>query len=185
MYRKRECQRFRLESPGTEASEGGEKFKQKARKLAEARATAAARPAMAAILATGQPGLSSVGATGQSAASSTGPPGTTARLTPRGSVASGTSADPPLEGNSAESRQYRKRLMRDITDKKIQELTKGARKKVASDGTPFLSHTDRWNRDSIYRAQMQNGDVPKWLVWTSIGFTVRLDGQPGDQWPVV
>ncbi len=41
-------------------------------------------------------------------------------------------ADPPLEGNSAASRAYRKRLMGAITDRKIFELEKGAKKKKGS-----------------------------------------------------
>jgi hypothetical protein len=138
---------------------------------------------MAAVIVSEPSGLSSIGTTGQPAASSTAPAGTTARLVPRGSVATMPTADPPLEGNSAASRAYRKRLMGGMTNRKIFELEKGAKKKKAADGTFFLSHTDRWNRCGIYRAQMQRDGNPKWLVWESTGLTAREDGQGGDQWP--
>ncbi len=74
--------------------------------------------------------------------------------------------------------------MLDISDKKIHELTTRAKKQKASDGSKYLSHTDRYNRDSTYRVQMQEKNVPKWLVWQSTGHTARLDGQLCDQWPV-
>ena len=70
-----------------------------------------------------------------------------------------------------------------MSDRKIFELEKGAKKKLGPDGTLFLSHTDRWNRCGVYRAQMQRDGNPKWLVWGSTGFTVREDGQRCDQWP--
>jgi hypothetical protein len=186
LYQRRQCQSFRIAPPGSAWSEKGHHFQKKAR--ASARAAAAIRPAAAAVIVTEPSGLSSSGSTGQPAGSSTAPAGTTARLVPRGSVATGQPANPPLEGNSPASRAYRVQLMYGVkgrmSDRKIFELEKGSRKNKAADGTNFLSHTDRWNRCGVYRAQMQRDGTPKWLVWESNGFTVREDGQLNmDQWP--
>mgnify|MGYP002808320533 CR=1 FL=1 len=74
--------------------------------------------------------------------------------------------------------------MLNISDKKIHDLTTRAKKTKTSDCSTYLSHTDRYNRDSAYRVQMQENNVPKWLVWQSTGHTARPDGQLGDQWPV-
>jgi hypothetical protein len=90
--------------------------------------------------------------------------------------------EPRVEGNSFASRAYRKRLCDEcevLNDSKIHNLNNRARK-----GAKFTSHADRWRNDSIYRAQMTSQGIPEWLVWESDGTTSRVDGRPGDQWPV-
>jgi hypothetical protein len=69
-----------------------------------------------------------------------------------------------------------------IQTKQIYHLNKNAKSKTASDGTKFLSHTDRWNRCSNYREQKILDGCPKWLVYES-GDTHRLDNEKGDQFP--
>jgi hypothetical protein len=171
-YTRRQCSYFRIAPPGSEYNEKGASFQKKARQNER---TAAAAPALAAVMVTVPTGLSSASGTGATG-SSTAPAGTTVRLTPRGSVATAPPAVPSLEGNSAESRAYRKALMGDISNKKVSTLEKAARKNKATDGSHFLSHTDRWNRCGVYRGQMQRDGTPKWLVWPSTGLTAREDG---------
>jgi hypothetical protein len=72
--------------------------------------------------------------------------------------------------------------MSDFSPAKIYALNKGAKAKTGADGTKFLSHTDRWNRCTIYSSQKERDGCPKWLVYKS-GDTHRADGQPGDQFP--
>ena len=184
--------RFRLASPGSEASEGGKSYTARRLQRPRGRGAAAPRPAMAAVLATAaQAGLSSVGSTGQEASSSTGQPGATSStgqpgakviLTPRRGSAALTGDEPRIEGNSLASRQYRKRLCDEcniLSDQKIHDLNTRARK-----GAKFTSHTDRYHNDSTYRGQMLAQRIPEWLVWKSNGTTSRVDGQLGDQWSV-
>ena len=45
---------------------------------------------------------------------------------------------------------------------------------------PYKSHTDRYRRDPVYKAQMMRQDTPEWLVFSD-GKTHRLDGLEGDQ----
>ena len=92
-------------------------------------------------------------------------------------------AEPRVEGNSDASRALRKRLCdecKGLSDAKIQALNNRAKK--AKQG--YTSHADRMRNDSVYRQQMSSQGIPEWLVWTSNGHTSRVDGQPGDQWPV-
>jgi hypothetical protein len=179
-YKRRHCKHFRIAPPGHSWSDKGVEYEKMARRTA--RTSAATPPAMAAVIVPEPSGLSSVGSTGQRAASSSAPAETTARLTPRGSVAAMPPANPPLEGNSAASRAYRLSLMGDVTNQKIYNLTKAAKKNVGADGTPFLSHTDRWNRCLTYRSQKTRDGCPKWLIYPS-GETVREDGEKGEQFP--
>ena len=50
-------------------------------------------------------------------------------------------------------------------------------------GHAYRSHTERYREDPGYRKNMQNQNVPEWLVLNSTGHTYRVDGLPGDQWP--
>jgi hypothetical protein len=170
-YKRRHCKWFRLAPPGHELSEkGGEFLRLKRRQEPAVRAPESSGP-------------SSFGSTGQRAASSlSASAGTLARVEPRGSVAA---VHPPLEGLSRESRAYRLMLMRrmgDHSNAKIYTLNKNARSKKAADGTKFLSHTDRWNRCSVYRTQKESDGCPKWLIYES-GDTHRVDNQYGDEFP--
>ncbi len=181
-YKRRHCKWFRLAPPGHELSEKGEEFLRLERK--QKLATAAVFPAMAAVMAPESSGPSSFGSTGQRASSSLSASAETiARVEPRGTVA----ADhPPLEGLSRESRAYRLSLMQRMADHsttKIYTLNKNARSKKAADGTKFLSHTDRWNKDSTYRKMKERDGVPKWLIYVGTGDTHRLDNEKGDEFP--
>ncbi len=69
-----------------------------------------------------------------------------------------------------------------IDNGRIYQLNKNAKAKWGADGTKFLSHTDRWNRDANYREQKIRDGCPKWLVYES-GDTHRLDNEWGDQFP--
>ena len=48
-----------------------------------------------------------------------------------------------------------------------------------------LSHTQRFREDLGYQADMVVQGVPEWLVLHGTGHTFRLDGKPGDQWPLL
>ncbi len=73
--------------------------------------------------------------------------------------------------------------MEDHTKDKIYKLNKAARKNFHTDGTTFLSHTDRWIKNEQYREQKRRDGCPKWLVYPS-GDTARCDGQRGDEFEV-
>ncbi len=73
--------------------------------------------------------------------------------------------------------------MEDHTTDKIYRLNKSARKNFHTDGTHFLSHTDRWIKNEQYREQKRRDGCPKWLVYPS-GDTYRCDGRWGDEFEV-
>jgi hypothetical protein len=199
LYQRRHCEHFELAPPGRRESEKGEKFLRNLRRqgtgsqpvvpaMAAVRAPESSGPA-ATALESSRP--SSLGSTGQQAASSSSASAGTGanavplpRVQPRGSVAA-VAALPPLEGCSRASRNYRLELMLEmgsIQTRQIYNLNKNARAKRASDGTRFLSHTDRWERCDNYREQKILDGCPKWLIYES-GDTHRRDNEKGDQFP--
>jgi hypothetical protein len=125
---------------------------------------------------------------GSVAAASSSGTRTPAVLTPRQGSGQGTVSAPAeliLEGSSEEARRNRAALCVNLTDGKMHDLNKNARKQKDADGVNkgFRSHTDRYRADLAYRQNMQRQNVPEWFVFHTTGNTYRADGAEGDQWP--
>ncbi len=109
-------------------------------------------------------------------------------LTPRQGSGQGTVSAPAeliLEGSTEEARRNRAALCVNLTDGKMHDLNKNARKQKDADGVNkgFRSHIDRYRADLAYRQNMQRQNVPEWFVFHTTGHTYRADGAEGDQWP--
>jgi hypothetical protein len=89
------------------------------------------------------------------------------------------SNDPPAlagdpNGAGPASRMRRIQLCANIPNSKMKAWNVSAKR------LKFLSHTDRYRRDPVYKAQMMRQNTPEWLVFSD-GNTHRLDGEIGDQ----
>ena len=106
-------------------------------------------------------------------------------LTPRAEVAAPAAL--LLEGPSEEARRRRTRLCResDISDGKMNDLNKNAKKQKDGNRVSrgWRSHTERYRADAAYRQHMMNNGTPEWLVFRSTGYTSKFDGTQGDEWP--
>ncbi len=85
-------------------------------------------------------------------------------------------ADP--SGRGPASRQGRIQLCEGISDGQKHDKNKAAKKQKPT-GT-YLTHTDRYRKDIVYRTQMIRQGFPEWLVFRN-GNTSRIDGMPGDE----
>ncbi len=81
-------------------------------------------------------------------------------------------------GPGPASRQRRAQLCEHLKNKDMKAANTAA-KRQKPPGT-YASHTDRYRRDFVYKAQMIQQGTPEWLVFSD-GNTHRLDGLPGDQ----
>ena len=94
-------------------------------------------------------------------------------LTPRDEI---IEIDP--NGPGPASRQRRAQLCEPLKNKDMKAANTAAKRQKPL-GT-YKSHTDRYRRDFVYKAQMIQQGTPEWLVFSD-GNTHRLDGLPGDQ----
>jgi hypothetical protein len=70
-----------------------------------------------------------------------------------------------------------------LTDSVMHKLNKAAKKDKHGDGG-YLSHTDKYMRDAVYRMRCEslNPPHPEYFVFHKF-VTIRVDGQEGDEFP--